>query len=169
MYTNNLARARLAVLTLAAGLMASVWLFRTAGATATTANAEVNPSAASALATDEKLATAIRNNDAKGIEQLLSDDWAVVATTGGIGEGKSVFPNGIKSGFLVRTAYELSDPRVRLYGNVALVTSQIKTSGKLGGKPFDVEERQTDVLVWKNGSWKCVLTHETKIETQKMK
>lgn len=121
------------------------------------------PTADSALATDERLAKAIDGNDAQGIESILDDSWAVIATTGGMAEGKNVFPDGIKSGALTRKTYDFSDPRVRLYGNVAVVTSKIKTSGVLDGKPFDVMERQTDVLVWKDGAWKCVLTHETKM------
>ena len=39
----------------------------------------------------------------------------------------------------------------------------MKAAGALQGKPFDVTERQTDVWVWRNGGWLCVLTHETKI------
>ena len=122
------------------------------------------PTAESALAADQQLATAMRNNDSAGIENMLDDDWIVVATSGGIGEGKNVFPDGIKSGYLTRKTFELVDPRVRLYGNTALVTSKLKLSGVFRGKPFDIMERQTDVLVWKDGSWKCVLTHETKFD-----
>ena len=58
------------------------------------------------------------------------------------------------------TAYEVSEPRVRLYGNVALVTTKIHNAGTFGGKPYDVLERQTDVWLWKDGVWKCVLTHK---------
>jgi hypothetical protein len=56
-----------------------------------------------------------------------------------------------------------------LYGNVALATSKVKPSGMFGDRPFDAIERQTDVLVWKNGSWQCVLTQEAKMEAQKMR
>ena len=59
---------------------------------------------------------------------------------------------------------ELSEPRVRLFGDIALVTTKVKTSGMFQGKPFDIVERQTDVLRWENGGWKCVLTHETIIK-----
>ena len=52
---------------------------------------------------------------------------------------------------------------MRLYGNIALVTTKVKTSGTFQGKPFDVSERQTDVLRWRQGGWKIVLTHETKL------
>ena len=122
------------------------------------------PTAESALAVDEELARAIRENNADEIRRLLDDSWAVISTAGGVGEGPSVFPNGIKSGALTRKTFELSEARVRLYGDTALVTSKVKTSGTFRGKPFEVTERQTDVLYWKNGVWKCILTHETKIQ-----
>jgi ketosteroid isomerase-like protein len=77
---------------------------------------------------------------------------------------KSIFADGIRSGYLTRKTFEISEPRVRLYGDVALVTTKVQTAGVLQGKPFDVTERQTDVLVWKDGGWKSVLTHETKIQ-----
>jgi ketosteroid isomerase-like protein len=102
----------------------------------------------------------MRDNDADGIARSLSDDWAVISARGGVGEGKSIFPEGIKSGFLKHTAYEVSEPRVRLYGDVALVTTKVHNAGRFGGKPFDAMERQTDVWLWKDGAWKCVLTHE---------
>jgi hypothetical protein len=44
----------------------------------------------------------------------------------------------------------LSEPRVRLYAETALVR-----------KCFVVKEPQTNVLVWKNGGWQSVLLHET--------
>lgn len=123
------------------------------------------PTAESALAADDQLAQAIRNNDADGITKLLDSSWAVISGRGGVGEGPSIFPDGIKSGALTRKTFEISEPRTRLYGNVALVTTKVQTSGMFGGKPFDVTERQTDVWLWKDGSWKCVLTDETMIPT----
>jgi ketosteroid isomerase-like protein len=118
------------------------------------------PTAESVMAVEKELTRALRDNDADGIARCLSDDWAVISARGGVGEGKSIFPEGIKSGFLMHTAYEVSEPRVRLYGNVALVTTKLHNAGTFGGKPYDVLERQTDVWLWKDGGWKCVLTHE---------
>lgn len=126
-------------------------------------NPAPGPTAENALAAEEEIARAMRDNDAAAISRLLDNSWAVVATSGGVGEGPSIFPDGIKSDYLTRKTYELSEPRVRLYGDTALVTTKVKTSGMFQGKPFDVTERQTDVLRWQDGSWKCVLTHETKI------
>lgn len=133
-------------------------------AAATGGYAAAEPTADSALAADQQLATAMRNNDAAGIANMLDDDWVVIATNGNMGEGKDVFPSGIRSGVLIRKTFELVAPRVRLYGNVAVVTSKVKLSGVFHDKAFDIMERQTDVLVWKDSAWKCVLTHESKFE-----
>lgn len=167
MYTQKIARVRLAALAIGSGLAISISVFTPA--VAATGYAAAHPTAASALAADQALATAIRNNDASGIENMLADDWAVVATSGGMAHGRNVFPDGIKSRALIRKTYQLADARVRVYGDVALVTSKVRTSGMFGGRPFAIMERQTDVLLWKSGSWQCVLTHETKVDTTKMK
>jgi len=126
-------------------------------------DAVAGPTLENALAADEELAKAIRDNDSPGIMRLLDKDWAVISTNGDVGEGPSIFPDGIKGGHLTRNIFEISEPRVRLFGDVALVTAMVKTSGTFGGKPFDVIERQTDVWRWHDGTWKCILTHETKL------
>jgi ketosteroid isomerase-like protein len=119
------------------------------------------PTPESALAVEEELTRALLANDANAVGRLLADDWIVVNAYGGVAE-RSDFLAGIREGVFSRRTMEVSEPRVRIYGNVALVTTKLKTSGQLGGKPFDVTERQTDVLLWHDGSWSSVLTHEAK-------
>lgn len=150
-YSRMLAASILSVLT-------AVSIFAVAGS----ASPNAAPTAENAVAADKGFAKAMQENDAEAIAGYLTDDWAVVTGNGDVAEGKSVFPSGIKSGYLTRTKYETSEPRVRLYGNMALVTTQVNLSGVIGGKPFaDVGLRQTNVWIWKDGRWKCVLTHET--------
>jgi ketosteroid isomerase-like protein len=119
------------------------------------------PTEESVLAAEEEFARAMQTNDADGIARCLSDDYAVISAFGGVNEGKSIFPEGVKQGYLTHKAYEVSEPRVRLSGTVAWVTTKIHNAGTNSGKHFDVMERETDVWVWKDGSWKCVLTHES--------
>jgi len=130
-------------------------------AAAKSSNAETGPTAEGALAADEALAKALRENDADAIPRYLSDDWAVVTTHGDVAEGKAVFPSGIKSGHRTLNAFDISEPRVQMHGQTALVTTKVKIVGVFGGKPFEIGERQTDVWVWKDGGWKCVLTQES--------
>jgi ketosteroid isomerase-like protein len=151
---------RLIILVIAGFLLAPAQMFGAAG-NAKLSVGPTGPTVENALAADQELARALRDNDTAGILRMLDKDWAVISGRGGVAEGPSIFPDGVKSGYLTRKTMELSEPRVRLYGNIALVTTKVKTSGMFQGKPFDVKERQTDVLRWGDGGWKCILTHET--------
>ena len=124
-------------------------------------HAAARPTAASALAAEEELARALRENDAPGIARMLTDDWAVINAHGAVAEGKDVFPSGIRARILMRKTYEISEPRVRVEGHTAVVTTRVALSGVFNGKPFDVLERVSDVFVWEDGAWKAFLTHET--------
>lgn len=146
-------------------LMASLLIAPIARAQASGhAKPAAGPTAESVLAAEEEYIRAMRENDAEGIARCLTDDWAVISAKGGVAEGKSTFPDGVKQGYLTRKAYEFSESRVRLYEDVALVTVKVHTAGTFVGKPFDVMERETDVWLWKDGTWKCALTHETQVE-----
>jgi ketosteroid isomerase-like protein len=115
------------------------------------------PTKESALAAEQEIAQALLANDADAVRRLLDDDWAVISTDGGLGDGvREAFCAAIKSGQFTRKTMklDLSSARVRLYGNIAVVTVNLATSGMVGDKPFDVKECQTDVLKWRDGGWK---------------
>jgi hypothetical protein len=123
------------------------------------------PTAENALAAEQALTQALLANDAEAVGRLLDDDWAVISTDGGLGDGiRAAFLAAIKSGGFTRKTMVISEPRVRIYGNVAVVTTHLATSGLFGGKSFDVKEVQTDILIWRDGGWKSVLIHETKVK-----
>jgi ketosteroid isomerase-like protein len=119
------------------------------------------PTAENAIAAEEALARAFRNNDADALSNLFDSSWAVITANGDVAEGPETFPSGIKSGFRTLKTFDMSEARVRLYGNVAVITIKLDLAGVFGGKPFEVLERETDTWVWKDGGWKCVLTHES--------
>jgi len=140
-----------------------------AGAGAATPDAS-QASARSALSAEEALNQAFLTSNANALETLLADDWIVVSGFGGIAERKP-FIAYVRAGDFTRKKMGLSQPRVRLYGNTAVVTTHLNAAGrsieekngKIVSHCFDVKERQTDVLVWQNGGWKSVLLHETVI------
>jgi ketosteroid isomerase-like protein len=154
---NSVKRSCLIIVIIAGFLVAPVAMFGTGG----NAKLSIGPTVENALAADQELTRALRDNDTAGILRMLDKDWAVITTRGGIGEGAGLFPSGIRSGYRTLTTMELSEPRVRLFGNTAVVTAKVKMSGMFAGKAFDVKERQTDVWCWEDGGWKCILTHET--------
>jgi ketosteroid isomerase-like protein len=102
------------------------------------------PTTENALAAEEALARAFRNNDADALSNLFDSSWAVITANGDVAEGPETFPSGIKSGVRTLKTFDMSEARVRLYGNVALITIKLDLAGEFGGKPFDVLERETD-------------------------
>ena len=123
---------------------------------------KIGPTAENALEAEKAVNQALLTSDADALGRLLADDWVVISAYGGVAE-RGPFIAEIKSGQFTRKTMDLSDPRVKIYGNTAVVTTQLKTSGNINGRDFDVVERQTDVLIWSDGAWKSVLLHETKI------
>jgi hypothetical protein len=127
------------------------------------------PTAASALSADEAINQALLTGNAGALKPLLADDWIVVSGFGAIADKPGFIDFIRKSG--ARKTMILSEPRVRLYGDTALVTTHLdavgpfvkEANGKIVRKCFAVKERQTDVLVWRNGGWKSELLHETTI------
>lgn len=118
------------------------------------------PDAASAQAADEAINHMLLTNDADGLGRLLADDWVVVSAYGAVAD-RDGFLQVIKAGVFTRTTMDLSEPRVKIYGNTAVVTTRLHTVGHIQDRAFDVPERQTDVLVWRDGRWQSVLLHET--------
>jgi ketosteroid isomerase-like protein len=119
------------------------------------------PTPESAVAADQAIADAMLADNADQLAPLLAPDWLVVNTQGRTGTRDDML-DGMRSGHITRKTLTLSNPRVRLNGDVAWVTTHVATSGTLNHKDFDVQETQTDVLVWKDGVWTSVLLHETK-------
>lgn len=56
------------------------------------------------------------------------------------------------------------EQNVRLYGDTAIVTGITSVEGVSGDKPFKLDVRFTDILVRRNGEWKAVAGHVTKVE-----
>ncbi|HTV93045.1 MAG TPA: nuclear transport factor 2 family protein [Verrucomicrobiae bacterium] len=119
------------------------------------------PTAQSALAADESISRALLANDTKALRGLLADDWIVVSAQGGY-DGRDDILQAIDTGVWTHTQVATSSPRVRIYGTTALVTEHATVSGMSHGKPYsNIQECQTDVLVWKDGAWVSELLHES--------
>ena len=145
-------------------LIASAGMFIAHTARAAAGPTNDGPTKENALEAENKLAQAMRANDADGFCLLLDPDWTVVDGNGGLNDRKSVCA-AIKAGTFTRKTYEpdLADARVRVYGNIATVTFKLSLSGPFEHKTFSGKEVETDVLRWEDGGWKCVLTHETNV------
>ena len=100
---------------------------------------------------------AMIRNDPNEIGKFMSDDWVIVGTDGGI-TPKTSFIGSIQSGDLFHTQMDSDDFRVRIYENTGVLTSRGTSSGTYKGQPFSFFEWSTSVFLWKEGTWRCVLT-----------
>jgi ketosteroid isomerase-like protein len=61
---------------------------------------------------------------------------------------------------------KLDDRKVRLYGDVAVVTGRDTSQGTLLGHAVSGQSRFTDVFVKREGRWQCVASQATSVVTQ---
>ena len=115
------------------------------------------------LKLEKEFAEAIVRNDVEGIGRLVTDDWVIIDPNGEIVD-RARFLEVIKSGALTHEMMESEDFRVRVYRDSAVVTGVARAKGKFMGQEFSTQERATDVFVRRDGRWRCVLTHLTKLK-----
>ena len=74
--------------------------------------------------------------------------------------------DAIKAGDLAIDAFELSELKVRLYDNTAVVTLRIVWHGQFRGTDISGPQRMTDMFVKRDGRWQCVASQATRIPPQ---
>ncbi len=102
------------------------------------------------------------HHDATAAAAIMADTFISVDHHGAL-QNKQQYLAGIKDLSFNPAEIANSDTSVYLYGNIAIVTSEYRTKGTDGGKPFAHHGRFTDTWVKLNGEWKCVADQETLI------
>ena len=74
---------------------------------------------------------------------------------------KSQMVDAFKNGQSKLASDELSDMKVRLYGNTAVITGKADVKGTLGGKDITGQMMFTRVYVKKGGHWQSVAFQQT--------
>ena len=110
------------------------------------------------LRIEQEWGQASLKNDAELVGRYLDDEWIVIDPEGGV-TNKTAYLEWIKSGQVrMETLNLIEQPRVRVYGEAAVVSSRAESSGRFKDSPFTADERATDVFVKRAGEWRCVLT-----------
>ncbi|MFC9502562.1 nuclear transport factor 2 family protein [Streptomyces sp. NPDC057002] len=105
-------------------------------------------------------AAAIVANDPARIAGFMADEWVIVSESGI--DSKEGFLSRVESGELTHSAMDLrTRPRVRVYGDTAVVTGRVTNTAHYRGERYDADEWTTDVFVKRDGRWRCVLSHIT--------
>jgi ketosteroid isomerase-like protein len=107
---------------------------------------------------------AIRKNDIAWFERNFTDDATDVSSRTGALQTRAEAIASMKTDKTVRESIELSEPSVRVDGNVAIVTGVNRIRGRDDqGKPFDRRVRFTDTFIKRDGRWQVWSTQGTTI------
>jgi len=117
------------------------------------------------IATAHEWDRAMAQNDAQAIGAYMTDDWAIVGPDGKVGD-KATFLALVASGALSHDVMESHDLDVRVYGDAAVVVARGVSGGQYRGQKFREVERSSCVFVRRDGQWKCVLTHLSRLAPQ---
>ncbi len=107
-------------------------------------------------------AAAVVKGDVATLEQQTSDDYTLINMNGQMSD-KSQMVNAFKTGQSKLTSDELSDMKVRVYGNTAVITGKADVNGTLGGKDATGQIMFTRVYVKKGGQWQSVAFQQTRV------
>jgi ketosteroid isomerase-like protein len=126
----------------------------------TAANAQDSAEKEVRKAMDDNLA-AIIHKDAAALNREYTDDYFRIDATGKV-SGKSEFIANVMNPDYETTKSELSDVKIRVYGNVAVVTELVTSAGGPKGKtPTEHVARQTVVWLKQDGVWKKHVLQQT--------
>jgi ketosteroid isomerase-like protein len=101
-------------------------------------------------------------NDADAIARFMADDWIIIGPDGSINT-RAAFLDLVRSGDLTHDVMESFDETVRVYGETAVVIARGISGGLFRGQPFRVVERVTDIWLRREGVWRCIHTHLSRI------
>lgn len=119
----------------------------------TAANAQDSAEKEVQKAMDDNFA-AITHKDVAALNSQYTDDYFRIGDTGKV-TGKSEFIASVTNSDYETTKMEASDVKIRVYGNLAVVTELVTATGGAKGKtPTSRASRQTVVWLKQDGVWK---------------
>ena len=114
------------------------------------------------VAIADEWAKAIVSNNAERIASFMADDWVMVSESGV--STKEQFMSFVDSGALTHSAMDrVSEARVRVYGDTAVLTARVTNTAHYDGRQFGADEWTSDVFVYQEGRWLCVLSQITAV------
>jgi ketosteroid isomerase-like protein len=103
--------------------------------------------------------------DIAALDKIEADDYIVIDPSGTISTKAEDMKN-IKSGDLKFDSMEIFDSKVRVYGNAAVVTAKTHIKAKYKTEDISGDYSSTDVFVKKDGKWRAVSSHITRMIVQ---
>jgi ketosteroid isomerase-like protein len=106
---------------------------------------------------------AVLHGDVAALDHMTSDDYTFITLRGELRTKSDILP-GFRSGSFHYESRQISDLKVRLYGNTAVVTGRSIQKGMENGKDYSGDYRFTRVYVKQNGRWLTVALQTTLVQ-----
>jgi ketosteroid isomerase-like protein len=109
---------------------------------------------------EQQLARAWVDSDRATIDRIIASDWTTIAITGRLLTRAEVMADFFRDGKSPIASMTIDDVRVRLLGDVAIVTG--RTTARAIGSEASIVLRFTDVFALRNGRWQIVASQGTR-------
>jgi ketosteroid isomerase-like protein len=114
-----------------------------------------DPEAVKVRALETKLMDAYRQRQIDTFASLLDDDL-VITFEDGATYGKIGYISYTSNPAVQVEVAEMSDVKVRMHGDTAILTGAYHERGQTKGQPYEYRDRFTDVWMKSNGKWRLV-------------
>jgi ketosteroid isomerase-like protein len=140
------------------------WPLAAAVLTSVVAAVTAQPSTEAVLVElEHRLAKAWVARERDFIDGLLADDWSVTDAAGRVLTKQQALDETFASPDRRIDSMAIDDLRVRVLGDVAIVTGRTTASGSYRGQTGTAVLRFTDVFVRRDGRWQCVASHGSSV------
>lgn len=127
-------------------------------ASAGTSPAQEKSDAAIVRALELKWTESYKERSIDILSSLLAEDFVITIEDGSIYSKAGYISHSADGSTKVQVA-ELSDLKVRMHGDTAIVTGAYHEKGESNGKPYEYHDRLTDVWMKAGGKWQVVASH----------
>jgi len=128
------------------------------GLTIPLAAQEKADAAASIRKLEEKWTESYKKRQIDILSSLLAEDFVITVEDGNTYSKMGYITHSADPSVRVDIA-ELSDLKVRMHGNAAVVTGAYHEKGKSNGKPYEYRDRLTDVWMKVGSKWQVISSH----------
>jgi ketosteroid isomerase-like protein len=119
--------------------------------------------AESVIKTLQDICKAYEKKDTDVLLKYMTEDFTLTASDGAITTRDDEIKE-LKSGKVTYQIFENRDMKVRLHDKTAVVTGRTIVKGVYEKAAIDAEFQFTDTLIWKNGHWRIVASHASRIK-----
>ena len=120
--------------------------------------AQEKSEAAAVRALELKWTESYKQRSIDSLSSLLSEEFTITVEDGSVYSKAGYISHTADSKVKVEVA-EMTDLKVRVHGDVAVVTGAYHEHGESEGKPYDYRDRFTDVWIKTSGKWQVIASH----------